>query len=864
MLSPGARFGSYEVLSPLGAGGMGEVYRARDLRLKRDVALKVLPPSFVTDPERLARFHREAELLASISHPNIAAIYGVEESAGTLALVMELVDGFTLADRLAHHGPLAIDEALTLAIQIAEAIDASHERGVVHRDLKPANINVTPDGIVKVLDFGLAKAVSGMAADVSVSQSPTLTASPTLAGVILGTAAYMSPEQARGVVVDRRTDIWAFGCVLFEMLTGRQAFGGAHLSDVIAAVLKSEPAYDALPPDTPPRLRAAIAHCLEKDPKRRWRDIADVRWELAGLRERAPADEGGLPKPRRSLERLAWGAVGGAAIMLAAVLAIWFTRGPGNADAPAGPALALELSPASGAAVYAGSWIIPFAISPDGRRLAYLATSAAGPRSLWIRDMATGDAQPIVGSDGAFSPFWSSDSKSVAFTASNALFRVEIPGGTPQLILRGRESEGASWRANGVVLVDGGGRGLSTISVEDGTVTTLTTPAPEEPPHRWPQFAGDGRRFLYTSGPTVFARSLDGGQPRVVFEMKSESVIRYADGHLFFVDGDDLWAQPLDESTLQVRGSRRRVARGVPTGGPGAAPFSVSESGIVVYWTQPLIQPPAQLQWMDRAGNVLKRLGDPAEYDGFDLSPDGRRIAAGLTGTDVTVIDAESGTAFPPAFNSDATDTVPIWSGLRSEMTFLSRLKEGLALRQAAPDGNSTPQTLFVSPAAGRALPGSWNRTGDQLVYDDVTADNGSSDLAVFHTRQKRSESLTWNTRFDESSGRLSPDDRWIAYITNQSGRPEVWVAAYPSGEPRQQISQGRIRTGTATEASCSTFPGRASSLPCRSMEETSRIPGWARRLPSFRCPVPSTPWRGGTTCSRPTQVAGVFLWRPR
>ena len=438
-LTPGTRIGPYEVISLVGVGGMGEVYKARDPKLQRDVALKILPEVFASDPDRLARFEREARTLAALSHPHIAGIYGFEESHGVHALALEFVAGESLADLIAR-GSIPIDEALPIGRQIAEALEAAHEQGIIHRDLKPANIRIASDGVVKVLDFGLAKLVDAPGAPTSTSPSvsPTIT-SPALmtqAGMLLGTAAYMSPEQARGVTVDKRADLWALGCILYEMLAERRTFGGELASDVMASVLKSEPDYAALPPMMPARLLALIQRCLQKDPKKRWRDAGDVRAELE-LVGAAPAEmvRDARPAPVRTRERLFWSS----GIVLA-VLATWSAialfdaAGSSEPAAPAGNLVRFRVSPPDGTSLYAGGWIVPFALSPDGRWLAFTATSDDGRSRLWVRPMGSDDAQVVQGTEGATSPFWSPTSEWLGFAARNVWYRVRIPGGAPEII----------------------------------------------------------------------------------------------------------------------------------------------------------------------------------------------------------------------------------------------------------------------------------------------------------------------------------------------------------------------------------------------------------------------------------------------
>ena len=563
------RLGHYEIIAPIGKGGMGEVWKARDTRLGREVAIKTLPEAFARDAERLARFEREAKLLASLNHPNIAAIYGLDEIEGASFLVLELVDGTTLADRLAG-GAMPLDQLLGIARQIVEAIEAAHEAGVVHRDLKPANIQVTFEGKVKVLDFGLAKAFSGGATEFNLSHSPTVSLTATAQGVILGTAAYMSPEQARGVAVDKRADLWALGCILYEMLCGTRAFSGELASDVMASVLKSEPDYTALPPTTPPRLAALIQRCLQKDPKKRWRDAGDIRVELE-LVSSSPAgtEPGARRAPGPTRERLLWSSA-----VLLAVLATWSAVAMFDAArsrppaAPAGDLVRFTVSPPDGTSLYAGGWIVPFALSPDGQWLAFTATSDDGRSRLWIRPMGSDVDQAVPDTEGATSPFWSPASDWLGFAARNAWYRVRIPGGAPEIISATRSYTNAApnpaWGKDAIVYVGASGA-LLQAPVQGGQPSPVTTldPSTKERGHAWPQFLSDGRRFLYLTSGTpsrLYLASLDGGQRTLVMDLGSSSTIRYVSGHLFYVDNMVLWAQPFDEVSGRIVGNRQRLA----------------------------------------------------------------------------------------------------------------------------------------------------------------------------------------------------------------------------------------------------------------------------------------------------------------
>ncbi len=496
-LTPGTRVGPFEIIGSLGAGGMGEVYRARDAKLARDVAIKILPRLFTTDVDRLARFEREARVLASLNHPHIGAIYGLEAIDGTPALVLELIDGDTLADRIAT-GPLAVADALAIATQIAEALEAAHERGIVHRDLKPANIKITPAGIVKVLDFGLAKAVTGDDAGPDLTHSPTVTMGGTRDGVVLGTAAYMSPEQARGKAVDKRTDIWAFGCVLFEMLTGHSAFAGETLSDTIAKILEREPDWRVLT-ERAPGVQRIVRRCLEKDPKQRLRDVGEARIALSRQGEETPARED-QPAAWTWKQRAAALTAAAAVVAIALATGAWYGSRP-LALSRATP-IRFALPPPPGTRFGVSFETTFLALSPDGSQVALVARPADGTNRIWLRPLSAVEARPLAGTEGASSAFWSPDGRSLAFFTGNQLKRIELPGGSPVSICDVPENIGlfGTWGAGGQILFASvEGAAIFSVSTSGGTPTTLVTPDRSRGQARvhWPWFLPDGKHFVY-------------------------------------------------------------------------------------------------------------------------------------------------------------------------------------------------------------------------------------------------------------------------------------------------------------------------------------------------------------------------------
>ena len=625
-LTGGSRLGPYEIVAPLGAGGMGEVYRARDPKLNRDVAIKVLLPTVANDPDRLARFSREAQVLASLNHPNIAAIYGIEESNGVTALVMELVEGEDLSQRIGR-GAIPIDEALPIARQIAEALEAAHDHGIIHRDLKPANIKVRPDGTVKVLDFGLAKAVDPTAgSSTTAMNSPTLSIHATQAGIILGTAAYMSPEQARGKAVDKRTDLWALGCVLFEMLTGTRAFPGDDATDTIVAVVSKEPDWQALPPSVPSGLRKLLRRCLEKDPKRRLDSAAVIRIEIDDVAQAPSADAPVSPRPLSRF--LPWGV---AATLAAGLLAsvMYPRRVPEERGV-----VRFNVESEFGSTRRQGA----FAVSPDGRSMAFTSAGADGVGRIVTRRLDDVETQVVTGTETAVSVFWSPDSRSIGFVKRGAIFRTDLDGRPPLRLcdLPGGPQTGSvgAWGTKGVIVFSSS-IGLMRVADTGGTPTPVSAlnAANSEVVHTAPFFLPNGIHVLFlalapssTSG-VIWATSID--EPARTRVAESSGGAAYADGWLLTTTGSPrrLLAQPFDPQRLTTSGSPQPVRDRLGFASTGGAPgFSLSANGVLVV-DRP---PPAihQLAWMDRRGQVLSTIGPAAAIRDFALAPDERRVAA--------------------------------------------------------------------------------------------------------------------------------------------------------------------------------------------------------------------------------------------
>ena len=800
-LAPGTRLGAHEIAALLGAGGMGEVYRARDTRLNRDVALKVLPELFAADPDRLARFKREAQLLASLNHPNIAAIYGFEESA----LAMELVDGPTLADRIAQ-GPIPLDEALPIARQIADALESAHERGIIHRDLKPANIKVRADGTVKVLDFGLAKAFEGEVATPDVSHSPTLSVAATRLGMILGTAAYMAPEQAKGRSVDKRADIWAFGCVLYEMLTGRPAFEGEDASEILASIIKGSANLALLPADIHPGLRRLIARCLEKDVRKRYRDIGDVRYEL----EQIQAHPEGVPPqtvvdPRMATRpSLQWIA---AAVALAAIAggAVWFLKPAPPPEARPTGRFTYTLPPGQ---TFRNAGRPVVAVSPDGRHLAYNANGG-----LYLRPMDALNARLIQGTEQALTnPFFSPDGEWIGFYSpgEGQLKKIPVAGGTAVALAKATNPFGASWNADGTILF-GQLEGIMRVSANGGTPEVIVATERGAQAHG-PQMLPGGQWVLFSltrgSGDTrwdvaeIVAHSLGSGERKVLWRGGSDA--RYVTtGHLVYALEDALFALPFDLERLEVSGGPTPLFSGVqralgPGTNTGTAQYGVSDQGTLVYLAGAFgTQGVRILAWVDRNGREETIPLPPRPYFYPRISPDGSQVALDVRDeeNDIWILTLPRQTLTRLTFDP-RIDRHPAWTPDGRRIVFASqRAGPNYSLFWQAADGTGAADRLAEGPAA-QAAP-SITADGTLLVFDQQGAAPGSGqaagiDIHLLTLTGERRPMPLLATMFTERSGAVSRDGRWLAYESNESGRYEVYVRPFPGVDGgRWQVSSG-------------------------------------------------------------------------
>jgi Tol biopolymer transport system component len=791
----GTKFGFYEVVAQIGAGGMGEVYQAHDTKLGRDVAIKVLPEAFAHDPDRLSRFQREAKLLAALNHPNIATIHGLEQSGGTSYLVMELVPGETLQERVKRDGPVPIEEALAIAKQIAEALEAAHEKGIIHRDLKPANVKLTPEGKVKVLDFGLAKAFEGDATNEDMGNSPTLSRAATMHGVILGTAAYMSPEQARGKAVDKRTDIWAFGCVLYELLTGEQTFHGEDVTDILAAVVRAEPDWTALPANISPSIRVQLQRCLRKDRRQRTPDAATIRIEIEDAIA-APKDSDArqaTPATRGWRERVAWPAAV-TMTLIAIVLAVGFVL-----RTPKAPeAIRFFVSPPDTWSLMGAGTLTtaPVSVSPDGHRIAFLAAGADSKSLLWVRSLDTLTAQALAGTEGALRPFWSPDSRFIGFFAAGKLKKIEVGGGPPITLCDAPEGFGGSWNREGVIIFPPtASSALQKVSAAGGMPTAATKLEQGEVGHRMPFFLPDGQHFFYraaargliTGGP-IYLASLDSSERKLMLNADSSNVL-YTQGHLLFLRETTLMAQPFDARRLVLTGEAFPIAEQIQTqGNPLAGVFSASENGVLAYQTGTATDA-FKLTWFDRSGKQIGILGEPAIYGDLELSPDGKRASVSIIGAgqgrDIWIYDVVRGLktrfTFDPAIQSES-----IWSPDGSRVVFTSNRKGHFDLYQNASDGSGT-EALLLEDNLDK-YPESWSPDGRFILYGSNGGPTGN-DLYVLSLTGDRKPVPFLKTQFNEFSGRFSPDGRWVAYRSNESGMYEIYVAPFPGPGGKRQIS---------------------------------------------------------------------------
>lgn len=797
-LAVNTKLGPYEIVSPLGAGGMGEVYRARDSRLDREVAIKVLPEAFSQDPERVARFQREAKVLASLNHPNIAAIYGFEEVDGKRLLALELVEGLTLADRL-REGALSIEDALSINRQIAEALEAAHERGIIHRDLKPANVKITPEGAVKVLDFGLAKAMAeDERSQTMMANSPTITADYTRPGVILGTAAYMSPEQARGRPLDRRTDIWSFGIVLYECLSGHRPFVGETATDLTAKILEREADWDALPSTTPANVRMLLQRCMQKDRKQRLRDIGEAwvvldgalagDFSVAGL---TPVRT--LPTWRRTLPWFA-------CVILVAALAglLLSTRSVKQPvmrftlAIPESQALALPPVPPSS-----------MDVSPDGTRIVFAGRNESG-RQLYLRHIQQLDAAPLANTDDAFGPFFSPDGEWIAFGQKGKLRKISVLGGPATTICDAADVRGGSWGVDGTIVFAPSPRsGIWRVPATGGESVKLTEAGSGEasPSHRWPHLLPDGKTALFTAtvknsdytDAKIVAVSLATQEQKVIIQ--GGTFGRYVStGHIVFGRSGTLMAVPFDVKKLEATGAAIPVLEGV-LGAPtyGGVQYAFSQTGTFLYVSGSAGGEEKLPIWIDREGKESPISQHKRDYYQARLSPDGTRLAATMiegANQDVWILEIERD-MFTRLTFEDSVDQDPRWSPDGKWIVFASnRGKTTFNLFRQLADGTGEAERLTTSE--NPQFPMSFSPDGSILVFVE---NNPRGDADIMYLRldsEERKPEVFLATPFIERGPALSPDGRWVAYSSNESGEVEIYVRPFLRPGAKVKVSAGR------------------------------------------------------------------------
>jgi serine/threonine protein kinase len=823
----GKTLGSFECTALLGKGGMGEVYKAKDQKLGRDVAIKVLPEEFAKDADRVARFQREAKLLASLNHPNIAAIYGLEESDGTHFLVLELIEGDTLADRV-RSGPIPVEESLKLALQIAEALEAAHEKGVIHRDLKPANIKVTPDGKVKVLDFGLAKAFAGDQAEVNLSHSPTLSEAATLQGVILGTAAYMSPEQARGKQVHKRADVWAFGCVLYEMLAGRAAFSGRDVTDILAAVIRAEPEWKSLPANLHWRLREVLERCLEKEAKDRYGSINDARVDV----QRVLKDPSGVfvqsvstEKPQTTVRIiLLWVA---AALVLGGIIAgvaVWFIRSP---QSPTVMRFDYELPEGQR---FISNNPSHLAISPDGKQFVY-----STPNGLYLRSVNELAAKLIPGTEGvSLEPFYSPDGQWIGYWSypDRKLKKISVNGGVAVVICDAPLAAGVTWCKDGTILYGQVPGDIMQVSADGGTPKSIIKP--ESIGAAYPQLLPDGKSILYTdasvSQTEIVVQSLESGERKELFTGVGAQYI--PTGHLVYSLSNDnnAYAVPFNLDKLEVTGGAFPIIQGIY--GSGATSHAVSDTGTLIYI--PGVNVPASISqrtlvWVDRDGKEESLMAEPQAYSHPRISPDGTRVALSIGGdknTNIWIWDLAR-KAFTRLTFDETADLFPLWTPDGKRIAFYEAGAGKWGIYSKAADGTGKIELWGSIPFGAIFLPSSWSSEGKDLLSEVLSyeewakgIDSETMTAASAQAAEALSNLITGRAQLDisgiqsyvgvlpmggEQEGKallkdkflivnpqLSPDGRWVAYSSSESGQMDIYVRPFPDVDSgKWQVSTG-------------------------------------------------------------------------
>ena len=804
MLSPGVHLGPYEIVAPLGAGGMGEVYKARDTRLDRIVAVKILPAALAADPQFRERFDREARTISQLTHSNICTLHDVGEHDGTAFLVMELLDGQTLAERL-ERGALPPAQALTIAIEIASALDAAHRAGIVHRDLKPGNVMLTKSG-AKLLDFGLAKSASPVVATTGLSMLPTTPPNLTAQGVILGTFQYMAPEQIEGIEADTRTDVFAFGCVLFEMLTGKKAFEGRTRASLLGAILKDEPPrVSTVQPLAPGPIDRVVATCLAKDPDERYQSTGDLLRDLKWIASGAAAPTAVTAATSRFGALRMWAFAGTLAVAMAVT---GFLAGQSRRPSPTAEPIQFTISPPPNTTFAppagGGTGLAPqVAVSPDGRFVAFVGSGQSGYQ-LWLRSISGLDARALAGTEDAMFPFWSPDSRYIGFFANGKLKKVRVAGGPPVVLCDAAGGRGGTWNHNNVIIFASTTVFLQRISAEGGVPQTASAPDKtynESSHHRFPSFLPDGRHFIYTEVVGVCCPAPKPGRIRIgaldtldaITLLEVESSSAFASGHLLFNRAGTLMAQGFDPTSLRFTGDAFPVVEHIGSEGSRYASFSVSDTGVLVT-ARGLSRPTTRLTWVDRAGRQLGTIGEPAVYQSLALSSDERRVAVAFaSGTpenlDIWILDISGGGQTRLTFDP-GLDSAPLWSPDDSRIVFQASGEGFPALRQKRVDGTTSDEPL-LAPGAGATFATDWSADGRYVIYARRGVGTAASlDVWALPLFGDRKPFPLTQTPSEETNGVISPDNRWFAYQSYEGGQNQIYVRAFPPTGARFQVSK--------------------------------------------------------------------------
>ena len=791
--SPGAKLGRYEILSKIGEGGMGEVYRARDEKLNRDVAIKVLPADLSENAERLLRFEQEAQAAGALNHPNILAVYDVGVHDRSPYVVSELLEGETLRELLDQRQP-ATRKSIDYAVQLAHGLAAPRDKGIVHRDIKPDNIFLTKDERIKILDFGLAKLVQPSGEDVAQTEIATRKVR-TDPGTVMGTVGYMSPEQVRGQATDHRTDIFSFGAVLYELLSRRRAFRGDSSIETLNAILKEEPAeLSASNPNIAPGLERVVWHCLEKSPERRFQSATDVAFALESLtgvtshpsQQTLTAISPQVSSSSRwTRERLVW--LGICLLLVVAVAALAFSYL--SRSQPSSQPVRLALTTSDKA-----TFPYRITVSPDGSRVVFIASNAEGKRLLWLRSLDSLTAQPLAGTDGAVSPFWSPDSRFIGYFVSDKLYKIDASGGRPQMLCDVGEDRGGAWNRDGVILF-AGPDGLHRVSAQGGAPTLATKVDPKEEAHRWPCFLPDGQHFVFladaetTENHHIRIGSLDSQETRILFG--AVTPVAYAPGYLLYVSQGALVARPFDPASLKVTGDPTIVAEHVAEVGDNHEfDFSVSDNGVLAYQSGSAI---SQFVWFDRTGKKLAAVPEPDSYASIASSPDGRRAVAGLFDadgreSDLWIFDLSRGSRTRLTFDPQS-DGDPVWSPDGNRIAFSSNRAGDGHVHLYTTSASATGDDQLLLPSDSDDNPTSWSRDGQNILFMRWGPSGHAGMWLLPLSGERQPKPLLQSAGFDQSFAKFSPDGHLIAYQSNETGRPEVYVQTFPVSGRKATVS---------------------------------------------------------------------------